>query len=243
MKCSHCVMPHHSYHPNAILASLPAEEHRLIRKHGQSVELPLGTVLYEEGAGIDFLYFPTSGLVSELGTTQDGLSVELGAVGREGVIGLPMLLGNDRQQHHTVVQQSGTTYQVPADVFKRHRLDALQRAAGRYAHLRMVELSQSAVCNQFHPIRQRLCRWLLTSHKRTGVEKLEFTQDLLSQMLGARRPVVTIAAQRLQHDGAIEYRRGSITILDRHILHSCACECYDIVRQEFEKYLESLTQV
>lgn len=228
------------HHPNAILAALSADEHRVISDHGETVELRVGTVLYHVGDRMHFAYFPTSGLISLLGTTHDGHSIEIGAIGKEGFLGLPVLLGNDHQQHFTMVQQSGAACRVPAAVLTRHPLESLRRAGRLYAHLRMVELSQSALCNQFHALRQRLCRWLLAANRRTGSDKLEFTQEMLSHMLGARRPVVTIMARRLQQEGAIEYRRGCITILDRRRLQECACECYGVMRAELKDYLARL---
>jgi len=227
-------------HSNAILAALSPDDHRIISDHGETVELQIGAVLYHVGDPMDSVYFPTSGLISLLGTTQEGHSVEVGAIGREGFLGLPLLLGHDRQQHLALMEQSGAACRVPAAALKDTPLESLRRAGMLYAHLRIVELSQSALCNRFHPLQQRLCRWLLTSHYRTGSDKLEFTQEVLSHMLGAGRPVVTIMARRLQQEGAIEYRRGCITILDCGRLQACACECYGVVRTELETYLTRL---
>lgn len=225
---------------NAILEALPAEERRLLREHGETVELKHGTALYHQGTRVNYGYFPTSGLLSLLGMTQEGHSIELVVVGREGFLGLPILFSDGIQPSFCMVEQTATACRVPAEVIRGSPFDGLRRILLRYAALRMTALSQTAVCNQFHSLKQRLCRWLLTAHDRTGLADLEFTQELLSSMLGARRPVVTVFARRLQKDGAIRYRRGCITILDRGRLEQCACECYAAVQVQVAEFLGRL---
>jgi CRP-like cAMP-binding protein len=226
---------------NAILASLPARERRIVRDSGMPVELRAGTVLFNAGDRLDAVYFLTGGLVSLLGSIREGPCVEIGIVGREGCVGLPLLLGADRQQHRAVVQQDGMAYRVPAALFRRHRLEHVRRAGIRYAHLRMIELSQSAVCNQFHSLQQRLCRWLLSARLRTDGAPLRLTQDMLSQILGAARPAVNILLHRLERMGAVGGRRGIVTVLHRVPLQHSACECYRVVRKEFDAYVSHLS--
>ncbi len=227
---------------NWILDSLPVEEHRWLRERGEKLDLKVGTVIYHQGAKMNFGYFPTSGLISLLGMTQEGHSIELGVVGREGFLGLPIIFSDGIQPSFCMVEQTATVCRIPADILKEPHLESLHRTLLRYAALRMMALSQTAVCNQFHSLKQRLCRWLLTAQDRTGLTDLEFTQELLSSMLGARRPVVTVFARRLRKEGAIRYRRGCITIVDRRRLEHGTCECYGVVQGQVNEYLRELAK-
>lgn len=226
---------------NAILAALPDEELRLVREWGQRVSFHEGKILQSAGTACEWLFFPMSTALSLRAVTRDGLSIETGLIGHEGMVGLLQFSGSRSQPLECMVQHGGMACQLSSSAVRRAQLPILYDLVLRYAGYRLAELSQTAICNRFHLVRQRLSRWLLTAQDRTGQQELEFTQEMLSAMVGARRPVVTSLIGRLQSEGLIEYRRGSLVIQDRPGLETASCECYGILCDALGEYLEGLS--
>lgn len=221
---------------NHLLASLTAEERLRLRPSLQAVTFNIGDVLYEAGGRIDYLYFPTTCVVSWLYTTQDGSTIEIALVGRDGVVGASYLLGASAAVHRAVVPIGGSALKVPARVIQGEfaRGGSLQRTMLRYTHSLITQIAQTAVCNRLHSIEQRLCRWLLLCHDRVNHSEILMTQEYIANMLGGRRESVTVAAGRLQDAGLIHYSRGHIKILNRKGLETIVCECYRSVEDEME---------
>lgn len=221
---------------NHLIASLPREERRSLLPHLERTPLAPFTVLQEPGQPPGFVYFPIRGVVSLLRELADGRRIEVGLVGREGMVDLPVFLGSSRVATRAMVQVAGEAWRLPAAALRaRLRHDArLQQVLLRYTHRRLSQLSQAAVCNAAHPVEQRLCRWLLMIHDRVEESTFALTQDLLANMLGVRRASVNAVARRLKDRGLIEYRRGEVTVLDRQQLEEAACECHAMVRAECE---------
>lgn len=224
---------------NQILRALPREEYAPLSPYLELVRLPAGRTLYEPGDVVRYAYFPTGGMVSLLSVTEGGATVEVGAVGREGVVGLPAILRTNVMPYLAVVQILALAVRIPAGELGSafDRSGALQNLLLRYTYAHLAQLSQSASCNRYHSMRARLCRWLLVSHDRAPDDTLDFTQEFLSQMVGAPRPRVTIAAGYLQRVGAIRYGRGKIRILNRRRLEASCCECYRIDREQMGRFL------
>ncbi|MDF0642416.1 MAG: Crp/Fnr family transcriptional regulator [Nitrospira sp.] len=225
---------------NAILAALPEEELRLVREWGQRVSIHEGKILQSAGTACEWLFFPTSAALSLMAVTQDGLSIETGLIGQEGMVGLLQFSGSRSQPLECMVQHGGMACQLSSSSVRRAQLPILYELILRYAGYRLAELAQTAICNRFHLVRQRLSRWLLTAQDRTGRQELEFTQEMLSAIVGARRPVVTSLIGRMQSEGLIEYRRGCLVIQDRPGLETASCECYGILRNALTEYLQGL---
>lgn len=222
--------------PNRILADLPPKEYARLAPHLEPFEMSHSKIIYRAGQRIEHVYFPHRAMVSVVSHLSDGSSVEVGVVGMEGMTGLPTLMGVDVSPHENIVQipNGATRLSVEAlkDEFKRG--GALQSLLLRYIQSLMLQMSQTAVCNRMHTIEERLARWLLMSHDRCVCEEMPFTHEFLAMMLGVRRAGVTTAALALQAEGFIRYSRGHITILDRHSLEHFTCECYGIVKADFE---------
>jgi CRP-like cAMP-binding protein len=225
---------------NRILSSLPGSELDRLRPHLEPFHLEHAAVLYEIDDPIEYVYFPTSGMVSLLSNTEQGELLEVGIVGWEGVVGLSVFLGVDRSQQRHLVQVQDGALRMSADAFKAacDQSHTLRSILHRYTHATMTHLAQSAVCNRFHAIEQRLSRWMLLTADVTRSEQLPLTQEFLSFMLGVHRPRVTLAARVLHSAGLIDYNRGHITILDRQGLEAASCECYPVVRQAFRRVFE-----
>ncbi len=225
---------------NRILAALPVNERARLMGDLELVSLPPGQVLYEPGAVLAYVYFPTSCIVSLVFTTQLGATVELAMTGKDGLVGIPLVLGGSTSVHKAVVRCAGTTWRLRAEVMawelKQH--GHLLRLALRYTQALMTQMAQSVVCNRHHAVDQRLCRWLLLSLDQCTDNGLPLTQELIANMLGVRREAVSAAAGKLQAAGLIQYRRGQITITDRPGLEARACECYRIVRGEDARLFE-----
>jgi len=222
---------------NLLLAALPDREMQFFRDSGQKLSLHEGKILQVTSRDADWLYFPTTAVISLMAMTQDGLSVETGLVGSEGLVDLPQFF---RQQHHTLecmVQHAGEVCQISVEVLREAHVPTLHRMLLRYAGYRLSELAQAAVCNKFHLVRQRLSRWLLTAQDRTAKKEMEFTHEMLSAMVGARRPVVSSLIGRMEEEGLIQYRRGSLTVTNRAGLEQAACECYGILSKAMTEYL------
>jgi CRP-like cAMP-binding protein len=224
---------------NKILAALPAEEYERLREHLTPVSLPLGETLYDQGGQIEYVYFVNTGVVSHVANMEDGASVEVGLVGSEGMIGLPVALGDDVSPNHAVVQIADGAMRMEAAALRDElgRGGRLQSLLLLYTLASHKQVSQTAACNRNHNIGGRLARWLLMCHDRVGGDELHLTQEFIAQMLGTRRSGVSEAAILLQAAGLIRYSRGHITILDRERLKEFACECYEVVRAEFERLL------
>jgi CRP-like cAMP-binding protein len=224
---------------NRLLAAIPRAECERLIPHLEFVHLPRGRTLFDAGALIHHAYFPLKGVISLLGTTEDGQTVEVAMVGNEGMLGIPIILGAGIALHTSVVQIPADVLRIRSDVLKLefNRNGKLQDLLLGFTHSLIAQVSQSATCNRFHTIERRLSRWLLIIDDRVRHQTFYLTQEFISQMLGTPRTVVTVAANKLQDAGFIRYRRGRITILNRHGLESTACECYEIVTNEITRFL------
>ncbi|MDP1901872.1 MAG: Crp/Fnr family transcriptional regulator [Rubrivivax sp.] len=224
---------------NQLLAALPDEEWQRWLPQLEWVNLPLGEVLYESGRTLSHVYFPTSTIVSLLYVMEDGASAEIAVVGREGVVGISLFMGGGSTPSRAVVQSAGEGWRLPAHLIT----DEFNRSAPvmhlmlRYTQALITQMAQTAVCNRHHSLDQQLCRWLLLSLDRLEGQELVMTQDLIANMLGVRREGVTEAALKLQRDGLIRYARGHITVLDRPGLEGRTCECYAVVKKEYDRLL------
>ena len=227
---------------NHLLAALPAADYERLLPELELVALPLGVVLYESDGALDYVYFPTDSIVSLLYVMQDGASAEIAVTGYEGLIGIALFMGGETTPSRAVVQSAGSGYRLKAASLKRE-FDvggALQHLALRYTQALITQMGQTAVCNRHHTVEQQLCRWLLLSLDRLPSNELTMTQELIANMLGVRREGVTEAAGRLQKAGLIEYSRGHIIVLDRAKLEARVCECYSVVKREYDRLLNHL---
>ena len=224
---------------NHLLAALSDKDYRRLRPNLQQVTLPLGHVIYEPGARLDYLYFPTDCVVSLLYTTEDGSTAEIGLTGNDGAVGVALFLGGNTTTNRAVVQIAGSALRMNAEALRAEfaRGGRFQQLMLRYTQALITQISQTAICNRLHLIEKRLCRWLLLSHDRVQSDEVLMTQEFIANMLGGRRESVTVAARRLQEAGLIHYARGHIKILDRKGLETAVCECYQVVRREFDRLL------
>ena len=224
---------------NRLLASLPAHEYERLRPRLQEVAFSLGEVVYEFGGQLDYVFFPTTSIVSLLYTMENGSSAEMGLTGNDGVVGIALFMGGGTMPNRAVVQSAGGALRMKARVLQDEFAQGgkFQQLLLRYTQALITQISQTAVCNRLHSVEQQLCRWLLLSHDRLKVNELIMTQELIADMLGVRREGVTVAAGRLQDVGAISYVRGHIQILDRSKLEETVCECYRVVKDEFDRLL------
>jgi CRP-like cAMP-binding protein len=228
---------------NQLLASLPEAEWQHWKPQLEMVDLPLGKVLYESGEQLKFVYFPTSGIVSLLYVLNSGASAEIAVVGREGVVGISIFMGGGSTPSRAVVQSAGMGYRLPAEAVQAafEHAGPVMHLMLRYTQALITQMSQTAVCNRHHTLDQQLCRWLLLSLDRLPGNELVMTQELISNMLGVRREGVTEAAIKLQSADIIRYARGRISVLDRPKLELRTCECYQVVKQEYDRLLPPLT--
>jgi CRP-like cAMP-binding protein len=228
---------------NRLLAALPADTYETLLPHLELVALPLGMVVYESGGRQDYVYFPTSGIVSLIYVLEDGASAEIAVTGCEGLVGISLFMGGETTPSRAVVQSAGAGYRVKPAVLKQmfRAGGALQHLLLRFTQALITQMTQTAVCNRHHSVDQQLCRWLLLSLDRLPASELVMTQELIANMLGVRREGVTEAAGNLQGDGLIEYRRGRITVLDRAGLEARVCECYGVVKTEYDRLLKPQT--
>jgi CRP-like cAMP-binding protein len=224
---------------NALLAALAAVEAVPWLPDLQVVDLPLGMVLAESNVVMTRVYFPTTAIVSLLYLAENGASTEIAVVGSEGVVGVSLFMGASSTPSRAVVQSGGRGFSLPAQAMKDElsRGGPVLRILLRYTQALIAQMSQTAVCNRHHSLHQQLCRWLLLSMDRLQGNELVMTQDLISNMLGVRRAGITKAAQELQESGFIKYTRGHITLLDRAGLEACSCECYAVVKAEYDRLL------
>ena len=228
---------------NRLLAALPEKDYAELMPSLEPVEMPLGLSVYESGGVQGYVYFPTSCIVSLLYVLENGSSAEIAVTGCEGLVGIALFMGGETTPSRAVVQSAGEGFRVRAAVVKRQfeRGGALQLLLLRYTQALITQMTQTAVCNRHHTLEQRLCRWLLLSLDRLPANELTMTQELIANMLGVRREGVTEAAGRLQAEGLIEYRRGHITVLDREHLEARVCECYAVVKKEYDRLLPGWT--
>jgi CRP-like cAMP-binding protein len=218
---------------NRILLALPDNEFRSIRPHLEFLPLPHHRLLYEPNRKIDFLYFPNRGLISLVIVMEDGKTVEVAVLGREGFAGVPAVFGLTRSTVREVVQIAGDGFKIKAAAFRQALRSSplLQAALGRYAVVLAMQISQTAACNRLHDIERRLARWLLMAQDRVDDGVVPITHDFLATMLGTDRPSVSVAAATLQRKEIIDYTRGTVRILNRKNLEACACECYQTIQQ------------
>jgi len=224
---------------NRLLAALPADQYERLRPSLQPVEFTLGEVVYEFAGQLDYVFFPTNSIVSLLYTMENGTSAEMGLTGNDGVVGIALFMGGGTMPNRAVVQSAGGALRMKAKVLQDEFAlgGKFQQLLLRYTQALITQISQTAVCNRLHSVEQQLCRWLLLSHDRLKTDVLGMTQELIADMLGVRREGVTVAAGRLQDAGAISYVRGHIQILNRQTLEATVCECYGVVRDEFQRLL------
>ena len=224
---------------NRLLAALPRDEYQRLRPSLQQVSFSLGEVVYEFGGQLDHVFFPTTSIVSLLYTMENGASAEMGLTGNDGVVGIALFMGGGTMPNRAVIQSAGDAIRMKASVLKDEFAlgGKFQQLLLRYTQALITQISQTAVCNRLHSVEQQLCRWLLLSHDRVKADELIMTQELIADMLGVRREGVTVAAGHLQDAGAISYVRGHIKIVDRARLEATVCECYRVVKDEFDRLL------
>lgn len=224
---------------NRLLTLLEGSRDAGAVKRMDRVSLVRRTPLIEPHAAITHAYFPLTGVASLVIDMEDGPGLEIGTTGNEGMVGTPLVLGTDRSQTYAFVQIAGDFMRMPAAAFIAEfaRNGAFADITRRYAQGLFSQVAQSSACLRFHPVEQRLCRWILATHDRVGDHTLPLTQEFLALMLGVQRPTVSLAATTLQKAGLIRYRRGVIEVLDRAGLESASCSCYRVVRSEFERLL------
>jgi CRP-like cAMP-binding protein len=224
---------------NHFLAALPASDYARLLPDLELIAMPLGWVLRESGAQMNHAYFPTTSIVSNLYVMEDGTTCEISVTGNEGLIGICLFMGSASMTSHAVVISAGSGYRLNASIVKREFAQggAFYHLALRFTQALIAQTSQTAVCNRHHSLCQQLCRWLLLSLDRLPGNELAITQEQIANMLGVRREGVTEAAGNLQRDGLIIYRRGHITVLDRAKLEQRACECYGVVKKEYDRLL------
>jgi CRP-like cAMP-binding protein len=227
-------LPEQQY-KNRVLATLPKSELDDLAPHLSPITLPLNEQLLDGRA--DYAYFLESGLASVVLSMEDGGTVEVGVIGRDGVVGLPILLGAERIPGRTFMQVEGSGFRIKAQHLKEQfeRPGKLRDHLQKYLLANLVQSAQNAACNRLHKIAERLARWVLTCHDRVQSDRMPLTHEFLGQMLGAPRTTVTLAAQMLHQAGLIDYTRGHVTIKDRNGLEEAACECYRIVHDEFQR--------
>ena len=224
---------------NQLLAALPDAEWQRWLPMLERVEMPLGQVLYESGIALNYMYFPMSAIVSLLYVMENGSSAEIAVVGREGLVGVSLFMGGESTSSRAVVQSAGFGCRLKSKVMKEEfdRAGPVLHLLLRYTQALLTQMAQTAVCNRHHSLDQQLCRWLLLSLDRLEGRELEMTQELIANMLGVRREGVTEGALKLQKSGLIRYARGHITVLDRAGLEERTCECYAVVKREYDRLL------
>jgi CRP-like cAMP-binding protein len=224
---------------NRLLELLPASDFDRLRPHLVDVSLDYKFELYGAGKPIPFVYFPVTGVASIVNTMMDGSAAEVGTVGNEGMVGLPIILGDTVAPNDVYVQVPGSGLRMPANVF-REALEGsgtMRTVMLHYVNALFNQIAQSAACNSFHTVEQRCCRWLLMTHDRVQSDQFTLTQEFLGMMLGVRRTSITLTANLLKRQGLIKYSRGHVTVLDRHGLERRCCECYAVSRREFDRLL------
>jgi CRP-like cAMP-binding protein len=232
----------HSPKDNRLLAALSTDSYDALLPQLEAVVMPLGLSVYESGGTQAYIYFPTTAIVSLLYVLEDGHSAEIAITGNEGLVGISLFMGGETTPSRAVVQSAGQGYRLKASVVMKHFNSdgALQHLLLRFTQALLTQMTQTAVCNRHHSLDQQLCRWLLLSLDRLSGNELVMTQELIANMLGVRREGVTEAAGKLQAKGLIEYSRGKITVINRNGLEACTCECYAVVKKEYDRLLPEL---
>jgi CRP-like cAMP-binding protein len=226
---------------NQLLAALPTEEYRQLSSKLEQFALTYGENIYQYGKTIRYVYFPNSGIISLLAAVEESATLEVGIVGKEGIIGLPIFLGVKTSNNNAIVQGAGVAMRMKAADFLKECQNngELPRILLRFTHSLLTQISQSAVCYRFHPIEARLARWLLMTSDRMETDEFPVTQEFLSNMLGVRREAVNKSAVILQQEELIKYSRGNLSILNRAGLEKAACKCYGIIKDEEKKFSAS----
>jgi CRP-like cAMP-binding protein len=230
----------HNPTQNQLLGALPAAEFARLSPHLELVPMRLGELLCESGDQLHHAYFPTTAIVSVHYVMESGASAEVAGVGNEGMLGIALFMGGETTPSRALVQTAGHGYQLPTRLLMEefNRFGLMLRLLLRYTQALITQMAQTAVCNRHHSLLQQLCCWLLLTLDRMPSNELIMTQDLIASMLGVRRASVTEAAGKLQELGAISCRRGHITVLNRPLLHVHVCECYAVVKNEFDRLLK-----
>ena len=228
---------------NQLLAALPDAESQRWLPHLEWIDMPLGQVLYESGHTLSHVYFPINSIVSLLYVMENGASSEIAVVGKEGLVGISLFMGGESTPSRAVIQSAGQGFRLTSQVVKEefNRAGPVMHLLLRYTQALITQMAQTAVCNRHHSLDQQLCRWLLLSLDRLQGNELVMTQGLIANMLGVRREGVTEGAVSLQEAGLIRYARGHITVLDRRGLEQRTCECYAVVKKEYDRLLPAKT--
>ncbi|MGH9149465.1 MAG: Crp/Fnr family transcriptional regulator [Acidimicrobiales bacterium] len=231
----------HNAETNRLLGALPAADHERLARHLELEKVELKQLLFEPGKGIDSVYFPQNAVISILTTMDDGNSVEIATVGNEGMVGVPLFLGSNSMpvREFSQAQVPGEVLRLGAATFRQEMTPggSLHGIMQRYVLAFFSQTSQQVACNSLHSVEERCSRWLLLTHDRVGSDEFPLTQEFLSQMLGVRRASVTVVAGILQRAGFIRFRRGRMEVIDREGLEDSSCECYAIIRAEFDRIL------
>jgi CRP-like cAMP-binding protein len=224
---------------NQLLASLPESDYQTLAAQLEPVSMPLGMAVYESGSEQGFVYFPMDSIVSLLYVLENGASTEIAVTGNEGLVGISLFMGGETTPSRAVVQSAGHGYRVRGAALRQlfESSGDVQHLLLRFTQALITQMTQTAVCNRHHAVDQQLCRWLLLMLDRLSSSEVLMTQELIANMLGVRREGVTEAAGKLQDEGLIEYRRGRIRVLDRHRLQARVCECYSVVKREYDRLL------
>jgi CRP-like cAMP-binding protein len=224
---------------NYLLAALPEDEFTQLLPMLEAVSFKLGEVLYESGEKLEYVYFPTTAIISMLYIMENGTTAEIGVVGNDGVLGISLFMGGNTTTNRAIIQSAGDAYRMKAkDLQAQFALGGMfQKMLLRYTQALMTQISQTAVCNRLHTVEQQLCRWLLLSHDRLNSDTLVMTHDLISNMLGVRREGVTLASKKLQKKKLITNVRGTMVVIDRQGLEAAVCECYKVVNDEYNRLL------
>ena len=234
----------HDPNQNHLLAAMLDTEFDRLAPHLELVPMRLGDVIYESGGRLQYVYFPTTAIVSVHYVLENGSSSEIAGVGNEGVVGISLFMGGETTPSRAIVQTGGFGYRLKANLLMEEfdRAGPVMRLLLRYTQAFITQMSQTAVCNRHHSLEQQLCRWFLLTLDRLPSNELTMTQELIANMLGVRREGVTEAAGKLQNEGFISYRRGHITVVDRAGLEINVCECYYVVKKEFTRLLSDVRQ-
>jgi CRP-like cAMP-binding protein len=224
---------------NYLLAALPKDEFQQLLPLLEPVSFKLGEVLYESGEKLEYVYFPTTSIISMLYIMENGTTAEIGVVGNDGVLGVSLFMGGETTTNRAIIQSAGDAYRMKSKDLKAQfaRGGVFQKMLLRYTQALMTQISQTAVCNRLHSVEQQLCRWLLLSHDRLDSDTLVMTHDLISNMLGVRREGVTLASKKLQKKKLITNVRGTMVVIDRQGLEDAVCECYKVVNDEYNRLL------
>lgn len=235
----------HKPHQNHLLAALPAAEFDRLSPHLELVQMLLGEMVYDPGEQLQHVYFPTTAIVSLHYVTESGASAESAGVGNEGMVGISLITGGNTTPSSAVVHTMGHAYRLDRHILKQefNRASSLQSLLLRYTQALITQMMQTAACTRHHSVEQQLCRWLLLTLDRTPSNALVMTQELIARMLGVRREGITESAGELQRAGLIQYRRGHITVIERSGLEKRVCECYAVVKKEFERLLPATQAV